>query len=120
MPWLECLNTVDKTSLNVGVHKVLTTLGRADGNDVVLQDAMVQPTHAHIMRQGDAYTVAQLGRAELYVNGKRCKKAELKAGDRLQIGAWELTWSETAPESNDSLAELPSPPFRPWWICRRR
>ena len=107
MPWLECLHTIDKTSKGVSIHKVLTTLGRAEGNDIVLPDAMLMPTHAHIMRQGDEYSIAQVGRGELYINGKRCKNSALKAGDQVQLGAWQLTWADAPPEKAASDTELP-------------
>lgn len=107
MPWLECRHTVENAIHGVSVHKALTTIGRATGNDVQLEDGLLQPTHAHIMRQGDVYTLAQMGRAEIYVNGRRCKSAQLSDGDRIQLGAWQITWSTQAPQRDVERGEVP-------------
>ncbi len=82
------------------MHKVLTTLGRAAGNDIVLDDPAVGPTHANLMRKGDQYTLSLVDRSkEIEINGRRIRTAELSEGDEVLIGAWKLTWSMAAAPS---------------------
>ncbi|MBA2319796.1 MAG: sigma 54-interacting transcriptional regulator [Deltaproteobacteria bacterium] len=97
MAWLRCEHTIKKTSSEFPIRKVLTTIGRATGNDLVLDDPMIAPTHANLMRSGTATTVALLGAGELYLNGRRVKSATLAEGDKLLVGAWQLTFGEGEP-----------------------
>jgi transcriptional regulator with GAF, ATPase, and Fis domain len=102
MPYLRCEHTIRKTRKDVTLHKVLTTLGRAPGNDVVLDDPMLQPTHANLMRQGASFTLSVLAKdGEAYVNGKRVRSSALAEGDRILLGAWQLTFSEKDAEKTD-------------------
>src|SRR5688500_7162326 len=98
MPFFRCEHTILKSRKDLPIRKVLTSIGRAAGNDIVLDDPMVQPTHANVMRQGASYTVSLLGQGELYVNGKRVRSAALQDGDKVLLGAWQLTWGANEPE----------------------
>ncbi|MBX2801186.1 MAG: sigma 54-interacting transcriptional regulator [Myxococcales bacterium] len=85
----------------------MTSIGRSEGNDLVLDDPMVRPTHANVVRQGDSYTVSLLGAGELYVNGRRVRTAQLSDGDQVLLGAWQLVWTEGQPEiSKDESEEV--------------
>jgi len=109
MTWLLCENTLRKTSSSFVVRKPLTTIGRAKGNDLVLDDPMLSPTHAHLVRQGDAFTLSQMTRtSEIYVNGRRVRKAALSVGDKVMLGAWQLTFSDGEPteEAGQAGADL--------------
>ncbi|MBW1879336.1 MAG: sigma 54-interacting transcriptional regulator [Deltaproteobacteria bacterium] len=106
MAWLRCEHTITKRTETVVLRKMLTTIGRASGNDIVLKDPMVKQTHANLVRKGETHTISLMDKgAELYVNGRRTKTATLKAGDKVLIGAWQLTFSEGEPER-----EAPSAP----------
>jgi transcriptional regulator with GAF, ATPase, and Fis domain len=95
MPYFRCEHALRKIRKDFAVRKVLTTIGRAPGNDLVLDDPMVQPTHANLMRQGDKFTVSLLDKTgELYVNGKRQRSVQLQEGDQVLIGGWQLAWSD--------------------------
>ena len=99
MAFLRCEHTIRQTHHDFVVKKVLTTIGRSRGNDLVLDDPMVASSHASLMRSGAKYTVSLTDRtAQLYVNGRRVRTADLKVGDTLLIGAWQLTFNEGAPE----------------------
>src|SRR5688572_11962053 len=102
MAFFRCEHTILKSRRDFPIRKVLTTIGRAPGNDLVLDDPMVQPTHANLMRQGTSYSVSLLGAGELYVNGKRVRSAALQEGDKVLLGAWQLTWSTGEPERHDT------------------
>jgi len=98
MAWLRCEHTITKRTETVVLRKVLTTIGRAPGNDIVLKDPMVEQTHASLVRKGETHTISLMDKgAELYVNGRRVKTVELKEGDKVLIGAWQLTFSEGEP-----------------------
>jgi predicted component of type VI protein secretion system len=103
MGFFRCENTIRKTRKDVPVRKMLTTIGRAAGNDIVLDDPVVQPTHANLMRQGAQHTLSLVDRnGELYVNGKRTRTAQLQEGDRVLLGAFQLTWHEGEPQTSSA------------------
>ncbi|MEQ1503225.1 MAG: sigma 54-interacting transcriptional regulator [Myxococcota bacterium] len=105
MAYFRCEHTLRKTRKDFSVRKALTTIGRAPGNDLVLDDPMVQPTHANLMRQGASFTLSLLDKnGELYVNGRRQRTAQLQEGDRVLVGGWQLTWAEGEP-SQEPAAE---------------
>ena len=96
--YFQCRNTVDGTQHAIRVTKPITTLGRAKANDISLADPMVRPTHANLVRSGKRYTLSLTDRSgDLYVNGKRVRSAELEPGDKVLLGAFELTWAEGQP-----------------------
>ena len=102
MAFFRCDHTIRKTRKDFSIRKVLTSIGRASGNDLVLDDPMIQPTHANLMRQGTTFTLTLLDKGELYVNGRRQRTALLQEGDKVLLGGWQLTWSEGEP-----LQEVP-------------
>jgi len=62
------------------------TLGRADSNDVVLDDAVVSSHHVRIIAPG---TVIDDGSTNgTFVNGQRVQgRVSLRSGDQLQVGS---------------------------------
>ncbi len=100
MAYFRCEHTIQKTRQNFVVRKVLTSIGRSSGNDIVLDDPMVKPTHANVMRQGETHTVQLLSGGELYVNGQRVRSAQLSPGDQVLLGAYQLTYSDGVPEDD--------------------
>lgn len=73
------------------LRKPITTVGRAPGNDIVLPDPAVAPSHANLVKKATHVTISVLDRsAELNVNGRRAKAADLKPGDKVLVGQHEL------------------------------
>ncbi len=105
MAFFRAEHTIQKTRRDYAIRKALTSIGRSDGNDIVLDDPMVKPTHANVLRQGNTYVVSLLGGGELYVNGRRVKTAELTDGDQVLLGAWQLRWSEGQPEADPGASD---------------
>jgi pSer/pThr/pTyr-binding forkhead associated (FHA) protein len=69
------------------------TLGRAAGNDVVLDSMLVSRSHARIECAAGRCVVQDLGSANgLFVNGQRTSQAVLSSGDRLRLGDVELVY----------------------------
>jgi transcriptional regulator with GAF, ATPase, and Fis domain len=76
------------------VHKALTTVGKALGNDVAVQGAGVAEHHCQILFDGRDFVLEELDRdADISINGKKKRRARLVHGDRLQLGAVELAFS---------------------------
>ena len=89
------------------VRKPIVSIGRASSNDIVLTDALVAPTHANILRKPKHLTIAVVDKSnELYVNGKKVRKADLKPGDTLLVGMFELSIHEGEPSAQASAADL--------------
>ena len=63
-------------------------LGRGAGVDVVLDDASVSNQHAALELAGEGFRIRDLGSTNgIRVNGAKVPAAELKHGDRLEIGS---------------------------------
>ena len=102
MAWLKCENTLTRTQIDFPLRKPITTIGRASGNDLVLDDPTLESTHANVMRQGAEHVLALTGRkGTLYVNGKRTRQAQLTPGDKILIGAWQVMFSDGDPTERE-------------------
>ncbi len=63
-------------------------VGRSGDLDLVLADDMVSRKHARISVRGGVVTIQDLGSTNgIFVNGEKVKKARLREGDRILIGA---------------------------------
>jgi transcriptional regulator with GAF, ATPase, and Fis domain len=99
------------------IHRPVTTLGRALGNDIHIPDATVHQHHAQIVFNGRDFQLEEVDRAaEIQINGKRKRRARLVNGDRLTLGQAQLSFSmfsepqsegpSSGGESNSELAGL--------------
>ena len=76
------------------LFKKITTVGKAEENDVVLEDPLIGETHAHLHFDGKAYVVQTTHKQNaLHVNGRKKKKMRIEHGDKIKIGAYELVFS---------------------------
>jgi len=76
------------------VHKPVTTIGRALGNDVAIRGTGVVEHHAQILFDGRDFVLEELDRdADIVINGKRKRRARLVHGDRVHLGGVELGFS---------------------------
>jgi pSer/pThr/pTyr-binding forkhead associated (FHA) protein len=58
-----------------------------EGADIMLSDPAVSRRHAEIHREGDEWSVVDLGSTNgTEVNGKRVNRHRLNAGDRIAFG----------------------------------
>jgi hypothetical protein len=70
-----------------------TLVGRSPECDIFLDDVTVSRRHAEIVREGDAFTIRDLGSLNgTYVNKKRIESTELSDDDEVQIGKYRLTF----------------------------
>ena len=61
--------------------------------DVFLDDVTVSRRHAELSRDGNVFTIRDLGSLNgTFVNRKRIDSAELEEGDEVQIGKYRMTF----------------------------
>jgi adenylate cyclase len=84
-------------------------LGRGSENEIVLSDFSVSRRHASIRREGDVWSVHDLGSTNgVQLNRVAVKKAPIRSGDHLKIGIFEFQV-----EGEDPRAKTPPPPPPP-------
>lgn len=77
-------------SFPIGDHAVI---GRLPDCEVTVGDTSVSRRHARVQREGDRWTVADLGSTNgVLLNGSSVQMAELRDGDRLELGAVTLAF----------------------------
>jgi hypothetical protein len=70
-----------------------TLIGRSPECDVFLDDVTVSRKHAELLRDGDTFTISDLGSLNgTFVNKKRIESAQLEDDDEVQIGKYRLTF----------------------------
>jgi hypothetical protein len=73
------------------LHQPVVTIGRAGGNDIVLQDSSVSGRHARIERRGTQVFVVDLNSSNgTRVNGQRVQQVQLVGGETIQLGETRL------------------------------
>jgi transcriptional regulator with GAF, ATPase, and Fis domain len=90
----------------VPLKKPLTSLGSGPDNDVVLADPALPETCAHILFDGRDHDIVALAACDLLVDGKRRPRHRFRDGDRVRLGATEISFEQTDP------APGPSPELR--------
>ncbi|HWG00512.1 MAG TPA: FHA domain-containing protein [Trebonia sp.] len=77
-----------------------TSTGRHPDSDIFLDDVTVSRRHAEFYRQGDRFTVRDVGSLNgTYVNRERIEETELFGGDEVQIGKFRLLFMTRSPEA---------------------
>jgi transcriptional regulator with GAF, ATPase, and Fis domain len=96
------------------VHKPVTTIGKALGNDVAIAGRGVADHHAQILFDGRDFQLEELDRdADIDINGKRKRRARLVHGDRVHLGDVELGFSmfsdapAAAPRDDEPHEQVP-------------
>jgi len=85
-------------SLNVNgrrheITKRRTLIGRSKDCDLQIDDASASRKHAELRQEGTAYWIVDLDSTNgLEVNGMRTQRAKLDHGDKITIGATEITF----------------------------
>ena len=100
MAFLRCKDPVRGEDRDIPLRKPLITIGRADGNDVVLSDPSLAPTHANLLRKGNHFTLSVVDRNTVFmVNGQKARSTDLKAGDEVGFGRFTVTLMEGEPRA---------------------
>ena len=70
-----------------------TLIGRSPECDIFLDDVTVSRRHAEIVRDGERFTIRDLGSLNgTFVNRHRIEDAELADDDEVQIGKYRMTF----------------------------
>ncbi len=70
------------------VHKPMTTIGKALGNDVTIKASGVADHHIQIVFDGRDFILEEIDRdADIAINGKKKRRARLVHNDRIQLGS---------------------------------
>ena len=70
-----------------------TLIGRSPECDVFLDDVTVSRRHAEVVRDGETFTISDLGSLNgTFVNKERIESAQLEDDDEVQIGKYRLTF----------------------------
>ncbi|MES2637985.1 MAG: sigma 54-interacting transcriptional regulator [Myxococcota bacterium] len=101
MAYLRCKDPVRNDERDIPLRKPLVTIGRAEGNDVVLGDVTLAPTHANLLRKGNHFTLSVIDRSTVFLfNGQRARSTDLKVGDEVVFGRFTVTLMEGEPKSS--------------------
>lgn len=93
------------------ITKPVFTIGRGEGNDVVLREMGVLAHHAQIVYTGRDFQLEELDRgAEILINGKRKRRARLVDGDRLTFGTSHVGFSMFSEAVRPTETSSVSPP----------
>jgi type II secretory pathway predicted ATPase ExeA len=91
--WLRAYS-YGKLVAKIAIESFPFTIGRQQGNSLVLAEMEISRRHALINRVGDRYIIEDLHSINgIIVNGRRCDTAVLKSGDIVQIGLVNLVFS---------------------------
>lgn len=83
------------------------TIGRAPGNDIVLENLLVSGHHARLDQAGKDYVLTDLqSKNGTYVNGTRITSAKLKHGDQILVGKHTLVFELNAAEASSAGQDM--------------
>src|SRR6187402_2976927 len=93
MPSLRLVPSAGKPRV-LPMYKKITTIGRAGGNDVVVEGEGVADYHAQIVFDGRDFNLSEVDRdADIGINGKKKRRAKLYHNDRIELGSMEVVFS---------------------------
>jgi len=69
------------------LNQTITTIGRDDDCEIVLDGDTVSRRHCEITCLGAAYVLRDSSRNGTFINGERVRQAQLHDGDQIRIGA---------------------------------
>ncbi len=121
MPKLQ-LTTPDGTKLEFELTVDRATVGRAEGNDIVVPDSSVSSHHGEILLMGNDIELVDLGSTNgTHVGGERLDRATIKPGGKFKIGSVEgiLVGGDVTPEPavEESSKILEEGESQSSWTC---
>jgi hypothetical protein len=76
-----------------GLIRERTLIGRSPECEIFLDDVTVSRRHAELLRDGEQFTIKDLGSLNgTFVNRRRIDRAEVRDDDELQIGKYRLVF----------------------------
>jgi len=71
------------------------SIGRGEGNELLLSDRSVSRRHARIIREGERWFLEDLGSSNgTFIEGRKIKKEELISGTEFRIGKFNVLFEE--------------------------
>src|SRR5437016_1642926 len=92
------------------IFKPMTTIGASPDNDLQVDGAGLESTHAQLSREADGIYIVGMTR-DMTVNGRREKRRKLEDRDIIRIGDLKLTYyasDEEAPQPRPSMKAAPA------------
>jgi transcriptional regulator with GAF, ATPase, and Fis domain len=97
---------------DVALRKPLVLIGRAEGNDVVLDDASLAPTHANLLRKGHHFTISVLDRANTFTfEGRRARSTDVRVGEEVGFGRFVVTLMEGETKTESKAGQATGSPL---------
>ncbi|MBN2344664.1 MAG: FHA domain-containing protein [Deltaproteobacteria bacterium] len=99
--------------------KPSVTIGRMQGNDIVLPLGNVSKKHAEIQQHGDLFTLVDIGSTNgTYLNGRKISgPTPIEPGDKVYVGEFmvsiESNGAEEGSDASISVARASRPPIPP-------
>jgi len=92
------LTTPDGSKMEFELDVDRATIGRAEGNDIVVPDGSVSSRHGEILLKGDSIELVDLGSTNgTHVGGERVERATIAPGGTFKLGSVEgVLIAETA------------------------
>lgn len=93
------------------LNKGVTTIGRAQENDIVINNLALSRKHAQVESRGNTYSVVDLGSQNgVFVNGEKVRgKQVLRDQDSVTLGTYQFVFRAEAPEVKPEKKDPPSP-----------
>jgi hypothetical protein len=90
-----------------------TRLGRAQDNEIILDDPKVSRHHAVFNLEADGWTITDLGSANgTFINDQQLEAPySLQSGDRIGVGDAELSYTEPVAEQPPPAPEYEAPEY---------
>ena len=97
---------------DIALRKPLVLIGRAEGNDVVLDDASLAPTHANLLRKGNHFTVSVLDRSSTFTfEGRRARSTDVRVGEEVGFGRFNVMLMEGEAKSESRAGQTSASPL---------
>jgi pSer/pThr/pTyr-binding forkhead associated (FHA) protein len=91
----------EKVALAFPLEGAQLAIGREADNDIQLPHERVSKRHAALVRSKDGWSIRDLHSTNgVFVNGNQVRQADLKHGDRVKIGPYELHFETKLPEAD--------------------
>ncbi len=91
------------------VYKKITSIGRAGGNDVCIEQKPLADYHAQIVFDGRDFNLTEVDRnGEILINDKKKRRGKIFHGDRLVLGNVQLVfsiWDDPVSDRDDADPE---------------
>ncbi|MFN3199642.1 MAG: FHA domain-containing protein [Bradymonadia bacterium] len=102
----------DREIKRTPITKVVTTIGRDEDQDIVIDNPAISRAHAAVEFDGADFIISDLGSGNgMFANGEPVKRWRLAENDHVQLGKFTVVFNPSAGPSTDTL--IPATPAEP-------